>query len=282
MDQTFWKAIVQADYAVPQGHDPVALLPELLSCLGSPDPVWRDEIAYMVLAWWQDRGVFDTETQRQIGHQCAANLKVGIGEQGTDSVFLRTFSALILGNVIEYDTKHQGYLTEAEVHGWLEDALTYFEQERDLRGYTPGGGWAHSVAHTADLLMMLAANSHLGQSDLERILDAIAAKLRLPVPQTYRYDEDERLACTAREVLQRDLLTLAALRAWLTRLVEFNWGEAYRQEGTICAYINVRDFVRSLYLQLTLGAQEKPAITTELLPVLQEALSLLDIGFYKN
>ncbi|MBA2286746.1 MAG: DUF2785 domain-containing protein [Ktedonobacteraceae bacterium] len=39
-------------------------------------------------------------------------------------------------------------------------------------------GWAHSAAHTADLLMVLANNRDLDAADLERILNAIAAKVQ--------------------------------------------------------------------------------------------------------
>ncbi len=96
----------------------------------------RDEYAYPILAHWIEGGLYSPEAMRAIGSQTADNLKASIGEQGTDAVFLRTFSALILDCVIDYDNQHP-FLEEAEVRQWLDDALAYLARECDLRGYVP-------------------------------------------------------------------------------------------------------------------------------------------------
>ena len=56
-------------------------------------------------------------------------------------------------------------------------AMEYLAAEQDLRGYVPGKGWAHSVAHTADLLAWLARSPHANDDDLADMLDAISRKL---------------------------------------------------------------------------------------------------------
>ena len=57
------------------------------------------------------------------------NLNKGLGENGTDTIFLRTFSALILAELIHCDNK-QPYLTQNEVLDVLEKALTYLLAEQ--------------------------------------------------------------------------------------------------------------------------------------------------------
>jgi hypothetical protein len=161
--------------------------------------------------------------------------------------------------------------------------LQYLEQEQDLRGYVQGKGWAHSAAHTADLLTMLAQSRYLGVADLERILNAIADKVRKRMAHVYLYDEDERLAYAVRKALKRDLLEMPFLTSWLERLTALEglsrWGQARLKEADTSAYINIRDFVRSLYFQLKLG-QEPPTIASALCPALEETLRAIDLGFY--
>lgn len=282
MERTFWQSIVDADYAIPEGQQASTLLPTLLPMLGSIDPVLRDAYAYPILATWIERGLYASTELRDIGQQMAANLLHGLEGQESDAIFLRTFSVLILASVIDYDLTHP-FLEEREVRAWLEAGLRYLEGERDLRGYVQEKGWAHSVSHTADLLMILAQHRYLGVADLERLLMAIAEKIRQRVAHIYLYDEDERLAYAVRKALKRDLLEMPFLTSWLQRLIELgdlpNWRDAGLNVADASAYINIRDFLRSLYFQLTLS-QELPAIAPDLARALLETLRSIDLGFY--
>ncbi len=51
-DKAFWRTIAASKFAVPAGSTMPALLRELTEMLGSPDPEWRDEIAYSTLTPW--------------------------------------------------------------------------------------------------------------------------------------------------------------------------------------------------------------------------------------
>lgn len=283
MENAVWQSVVDTDFAMPEGQGAAQLLPELVMMLGSTDPVARDEYAYPILGTWIERGMYTHAELRALGQAMAANFQVGIGEVEGDAVFLRSFSALILVCVIEYDNLRP-FLDEQEVRIWLDDGLRYLEHERDLRGYVQGKGWAHSVAHTADLLMTLAQSRYLKTTDLGRMLNAIADKARQRVAHVYLHDEDERLAYAVRKALKRDLLDMPFLTSWLQRLIALeglsDWGEAPMNERDISAYINIRDFARSLYFQLTLG-EEPPALAPALCAALEETLRALDLGFYR-
>src|SRR5262249_22182256 len=134
----------------------------------------------------------------------AANLMHGLGERETDSIFLRTFSVLLLAEIVHYDNARQ-FLDQAEVRQLLELALVYLEAERDLRGWVPEKGWAHSVAHTADLLYVLARSRHLDSPDLRRLLDGIGGKLASG-GSFYICGEDERLVRAIVAVVEREML----------------------------------------------------------------------------
>ncbi|NLF77854.1 MAG: DUF2785 domain-containing protein, partial [Chloroflexi bacterium] len=177
MDAAFWQAIVDADYAVPEGYSARELMPELVSYLGSTDPQLRDHFAYGIMVRWIVRQDYTPDDLRPLVEQMIPNLARGVGEQGTDSVFLRSFSALMLAASVYYDNHRQPYLTPDEFRRVFDAVLAYLRDEQDVRGFVAGQGWAHSVAHTADLVDELALSRHADAHDLEQILDAIAAKV---------------------------------------------------------------------------------------------------------
>jgi hypothetical protein len=106
MDKAYWQAIIHNDYAVPADQNIQNLTPELLVALGSPDPVLRDEIAYPILERWLNKDLYSSDELRAMINQLAHNLTVGLGEVGTDSAFLRAFSALMLAEIVYYDLSH--------------------------------------------------------------------------------------------------------------------------------------------------------------------------------
>lgn len=132
MENTVWQSIVDTDFAMPEGQSAAQLLPELLMMLGSTDPVARDEYAYPILGTWIERDMYTPTELRALGQAMAANFQVGIGEVKGDAVFLRSFSALILVCVIEYDNVHL-FLDEQEVRIWLDDGLRCISTSGILR-----------------------------------------------------------------------------------------------------------------------------------------------------
>jgi hypothetical protein len=295
MDNAFWQSILDADGAVPEGHTVDELTPELLALLGSTDPILRDEVAYPILDTWIHSGAYSDDRLRALLDQLGENLTAGLGEQDTDSVFLRTFSILVINEILEEDNLRP-FLSEAEVRSWLERALAYLADERDLRGYVPGKGWAHSAAHTADTLWVLSRSRYLGAPELERLLAAVANKIVTPVAHIYLHLEDERLAAAVSSALRRDLLELPFLSAWLDRLAhpvgEKRWIETVDDPAQAAAYHNARNFLRSLHIQLVLGVRvpsyhsnpayfkRAPALRDQLLPLVEGALRALAPGFY--
>ena len=70
MDKAFWQAVLENDYAVPDGHSVTSLTPKLLAYLGSTDPELRDQIALSILATWIEcAGTYTNNQLRAIGNQ---------------------------------------------------------------------------------------------------------------------------------------------------------------------------------------------------------------------
>jgi len=282
MDRSFWRVIANDENALPQGEWVAELTPELLGWLGSTDPELRDEFAYRILAAWIERGQYGADQLRTMAKQMTANLEAGLGERGTDSVYLRTYSVLILMEIVAFDNANP-FLDQADLDGFLEAALSYLPRERDLRSWVPGPGWANAIGHTADLLIMLARSPHLGVTELQRVLDAIADRLLTPAPVVFVHHEDERLAYATLNVLRRNLIDRTWLVAWLDRFTaapgQESWRSAYASEAESAARANVTAFLRSLYSQLILTESPPPdaqRISDAVLVTIRRA----DSGFY--
>ncbi len=272
----FWRSIASNDCGIPEGHTAKELLDELVQNLGSTDPELRDELSLTILATWLERGLYTNNEMRALIPVMLIGLRAGIGECGTDTVFQRTFSALILAELIHVDNK-QPYLTDTEVFDVMDKALAYLLAERDPRGYVPEKGWAHALAHTADLLMVLARSRYLGKSELRHILQVFAARLVDSGHALYLDNEDERLVNTIMAALEHNLLDLDSLKAWTESLAQPDsdgWKDAFLSEARNRARFNVKTFLRSLHYRLV-KAETPPAIAAEFIPVLRESLKVL-------
>ena len=101
---SYWKQVLADDMAVPTDRPLGDLTAELTRMLGDPDPVLRDGTAFPTLATWVSRGVYD-DLLGGLGDGMAAGLSTGLGETDDDSVFRRSFSALVLGACIARDNQ---------------------------------------------------------------------------------------------------------------------------------------------------------------------------------
>jgi len=247
VDKRFWNTVAENDYKIPKGYTLDKLTKELFSYLGSTDPELRDDIAYIVYANFLKRELYSKDQVRGHVKELLSNLEKGIGETETDSVFLRTFSVLLLAEIVHNDNK-KPLLDRKLVQSILAKGLWYLSMEKDPRGYIPVKGWAHALAHTADLMLVLGNNRFTDKSDHKHILKASAGKLIHSTNWVYIHGEDERLANAVMAVLERNTLSMEFLEKWLTSFVEPErlWKGAYVDDGQAKAFHNVRNFLRSL------------------------------------
>lgn len=271
-DRGFWAALAADDYALPPGEDRRLLLDEVIGMLGDPDPDVRDEIGYTVIASWIVQGVLTPDDLRHVRAAVTANLRAGLGERDTDSVILRSFSALAL-SLVAYGESKRPFLTAEEYDLLVNDALDYLTAERDLRGYVPGKGWLHAAAHTADLIKFLARSPQATAAQLDRMLTAVAARVAT-ADQPFTHGEDERLTLAVGDLCKRGVLGPDSIEAFADRLREVL--ERKSDGGfdtTLYAFqFNVKQFVRTLIVW-TLKADPPPTglhdLQTRLLGVLQ-------------
>lgn len=276
VDKAFWNAIVENDFAVPQEHTVQDLTPELLGFLSSTDIEVRDPFGYMILAHWIVRDKhYSADELRNIRDQLIANLDTGIGEKETDTVFLRSFSMLILSLLVYYDMQ-DSFLSDEELKKLLSVSLAYFQKENDLRGYVPVKGWAHSTAHTADILKFISRNPKTDKAGLIQILNGIIDKL-LPPVETYVYihSEDERLVMALMDIVKRDLLDESDWDAWINRFVDWknNQETGDFQPEIHTPWLNCKNLLRSFYFQLAL-VENLPEVAPKVQSKVLEAIKV--------
>lgn len=276
MASAFWDQVVAGGLEVPTDRPLAELTAELTTMLGSTDPHQRDATAYETLATWVQRGVYD-DLLDGLGDGMAAGLEVGLGQTGTDSVFRRSFSALILGECIDRDNEVQR-LPAGKILAWGDRIAAWYVRERDLRGYVDGKGWAHAVAHGADAIGSVALSPHFGVPELTVLLDVIADRLLLPT-QTYLVEgEPDRMALATMHILRRNLVPLSILEPWVRRITA---GASRRDAAGPNPYVtthNPQAFLRALHLQLAIGTGH-PEVRSDLLLALVAALKETNAGY---
>lgn len=258
---TYWQNVLQAGRTMPSDRPLDDLTAELVEMLGHPNPRLREDIAYPILTAWLDQGVYD-DLLSGLGDGLASGLQYGLGHDGDSSVIRRSYTALMLAEILGRDND-QSLLSSSSVLDWGDRATSWYVREQDHRGWIPEQGWAHAIAHGADLLAALARSRHFGRLELTVLLDVIADRVLTPTSYIWRHGEDDRLAFAVMALLHRNELDTSLVEPWLKRL-----GEGIkppRTRGPLSEWpsaeaANTSRLLRALHLQLALGVQGRPGL----------------------
>jgi hypothetical protein len=256
----YWRAIARDGMAVPEGESAAGLLAEFDELFGARDAFLRDQLGYGIAEQWILRGrLLVPQEARALAATWTAWLGRGMGEQGTDTVLVRAFTALDLSLLAALDLEAP-FLDDAGFAALLDGALDHLAHERDLRGWEPDLGWIHATAHTADLLKFLSRSPRLDEDGQARILEGIARRMTEPGPPVFVFDEDERLADAVLSVLARDDLSPDAFAAFLElcRTPLAAAGAPEFDAARFAARRNTRNLLRAVHERLLL-ARELPA-----------------------
>lgn len=208
-DRSGLQALKSRGFVVADAAGKQALAIGLVDCLGDPDPVLRDGIAYEALQHWMRAGDFDAGFLRRLRDALSARL-----DAPDPNGVSRPFAALVLAEVARTD-RIAPWMSPAERDAMLVRAAGYLGSVQDYRGFEAGVGWRHGVAHGADWLLQLSLNPALDAAQLQRILDAVATQAVPVSGHAYVFGEPERLAQPVAYVARRGVLTEADWKAWL-------------------------------------------------------------------
>lgn len=276
----YWDQVQAAGFEVPADRPLDDLTAELTMMLGSTSPEVRDGTAFPALATWIDRGVYD-DLLSGLGDGMVAGLSVGLGESGTDTVFRRSFSVLILAACLERDNSRH-LLPGGKILEWGDRVATWFLTEQDTRGFVPGKGWAHAVAHGADAIGALGDSPHVAGPEHAVLLDILAERLlEQPPDEPLTAGEPDRIAAAVMQVLRRNTVGIDVLEPWVHRLGAV--GNPFRGPVDGDPYAPAaaaQAFLRALFVQLSLAPQA-PTVRPDLLLVLIDALRMSNTPYLR-
>lgn len=279
MSLGYWNQVQATGFELPTDRPLDDLTAELTTMLGSTEAEVRDGTAFPTLATWIERGVYD-DLLAGLGDGMVAGLSVGLGETGTDTVFRRSFSALILAACLERDTV-QHLLPGGKILEWGDRAVTWFLAEKDTRGFVTVKGWAHAIAHGADLLGALGESPHLAGAEHAMLLDILAERLLQQTDEPLAAGEPDRIAAAVMQILRRNTLGTDALEPWVHRL-----GAAGNPFGgpvdhdPFAPTAAPQAFLRALFVQLSLAPQA-PTVRPDLLLVVIDALRMSNAPYLR-
>ena len=250
--------IADNDFALPEQARALPRALEMLPHLGCPDAELRDDLIYSTLATWIMADKFEDDDLKVLLRQLLTeeHLFYKLGESGTDSVFMRSFSVLLIPLIL---SRHRlrPFLMPYELREVKVKLLDYLEKEQDLRGFVldeldedeagEPKGWAHAIAHTADALDDLVQCKEMDNEELLEILNGIRQKAAED-KIVFVHLEDERLVTPVIAALGRKVLTPFDVQEWLAGFVPLArqkepFPDCYRQAQ------NVKNFLRSLYFR---------------------------------
>lgn len=254
-------SISQNNCRIPDGSDLFSLALEMMGQIGSVDSELRDDLIYSAFCQWIYKERLFTDEQLKLLLWTALDqnhISYRLGEENTNSVFTRSFSVLLLPLLL-IRHRESPYLSVEQIHLIKLQLLKYLKEERDVRGYVEGKGWAHSAAHTADALDDLAQCKEMDAKDLLEILYAIGGKMNYE-PAQYGFEEDERMVTAVVSILERQLLTDDEIIKWINVLVE-----AAKEKKPLASNFgprNIKQFLRSLYFRIHSEEKYTKILTT--------------------
>jgi hypothetical protein len=230
-----------------------ALALAFLECLGDPDPVLRDGIAFGALSTWMRGDLLSQSTATAMLDSLLPRLALDYPDP--DGV-LRSFSALASAEVARMD-RLAPFLPDERRGVLVAASVDFLRGVVDHRGFDAVVGWRHSVAHGADLTLQLALNPLVGHDQLSGIVDAIGAQIAPRGEHSYIDGEPERLARAIYYVASRDLISVAEWSAWFEALVDpaplAEWSEAFQSRPGLAKRHNTVAFLQARYLMVREG-----------------------------
>lgn len=242
------KSIRENDWIIPEGINNYELTLEMLRNIGSTDSELRDDLILTLLIKIIIENRISKDEIMKLLDICLGKdyLFYNIGQPSDDSVFKRTFTLLAIEAIIYNNNQcEKQFIKDEKVLDVYRKILRYTNLERDVRGYVNIKGWAHSSAHTSDVLCVLAESKAIGHEELIKILEVVREKVFIDY-YTYINQEDERLARTVTCVLDRKIISDEEMINWIKSFYikdkKYTNEEEHLRE-------NIKIFLRSLYFR---------------------------------
>ncbi|MGE7673010.1 DUF2785 domain-containing protein [Lysinibacillus sp. NPDC094403] len=238
-----------------QQEDQTHLVQSMMLHIGSLDSELRDNLIYgLFYELIHEKNLLEHSLLTELLEDSLNNLLCkGIEESESDLVFTRTFTSLLIALILFRDNADD-FLSQQKIADCKDKVLAYLAAETDVRGYVPVKGWAHSVAHMADVIDELVKNSKLNKASYSEIVSALWNAI-LQENYAFIHNEDERILVPIFTMLEHGLEEQEIIKL-LQELPAFLRGKREQldvQHHRILLF-NCKSFVKSFYIK----TNEKP------------------------
>ncbi|MFJ8102500.1 DUF2785 domain-containing protein [Lysinibacillus sp. NPDC096212] len=232
-----------------QQKDHTDLIQSMMLHIGSLDSELRDNLIYgSFYELIHEKNLLEHSLLTELLEECLNNLLYkGIEESESDLVFTRTFTSLLIALILFRDNADD-FLSQQKIADCKDKVLAYLAAEKDVRGYVPVKGWAHSVAHMADAIDELVKNPKLNKASYCEIVSALYNAI-LQENYAFIHEEDERILVPIFTMLEHGLeeQELIKLLQELPATLKVKKGQLDVQHHRILVF-NCKTFVKSFYI----------------------------------
>lgn len=254
------------DYVVPQGVNCYELSLVMIENIGDTDSDLRDDLILSILSKWIVDGILSANEVYKLFMKLLDGdyILKGLGEVN-DSIFGRTFSVEIIACII-YRNRQDNFISQSDFEKAFNIVLKFYKEDKDVRGYIEGKGWAHGAAHGADALDEFARSEEIGYEGLIKILNVIYNKVNVR-HYGYIHFEDERMITVVKAILERKIIPLAEIEDWIRQFKKITKTGIYPEDMVV--EFNVNSFLKSLFFRLD-EKQEYEQLTNVVREVLKQ------------
>ncbi|MFJ8530308.1 DUF2785 domain-containing protein [Bacillus sp. NPDC094106] len=251
--------IQQNDYTQMQNIDINELTLNMLQHIGTTDSYVRNQLIYDCFSHFIQNEFLSHDQLELLLTTCLSEkyLYFDITSSHTDGVFTRSYTALLIALIIQFDNTHSFLLPET-IQETKKQLIEYMNLETDFRGHVKNKGWAHSVAHVSDAFNELVHNPNISCTCYEEITHCLLNKIFI-YSTVYHSNEDERIVTPLLSMLYHNFPKeqfFSIIYKKMKRLPQFRKRLSLDEYCTLCA--NIKTFLRTLFFR----AREDPILTS--------------------
>jgi len=245
------------NWSIPNDTNKYELALDMIENIGSIDPELRDELTLELLSQMILENYLTDEEVQSLSELLLSekHLFYHIGKVEDDSVFNRAFTLLIIEAMLHrHNQSEDNLFTEEEIKKICAELIRYTRQEKDVRGYVEIKGWAHSTAHTGDVLSNLVQCIEIKKPELIEVLEAIKDKVCINY-YAYINNEDERLICGVIKIIEKGILNDEEFINWIKSFENIEKTGKYPEDHNLIS--NHKNFLSALYFRLKRKNEKK-------------------------
>lgn len=268
----FLNSIKANDFKVESEIDINSYLPHMIKHIGDKDMELRDELIYECLYAWICRHMYlDNSTLEKISEEIISEdyLFYKIQLQDEFAIFRRSFSALLLAILVNRHKKSP-YLSRERLVKILNSIIKYYYLEKDFRGYDIENGWAHGIAHGADVLYEIVGSIDLNEDILNQILRCFD-HIMDSSNNIYNHGEDNRISQVIYSIIFNNASLNKSIEKWIKEQANIRSRKSFIEADNYNKFVmryNRKSLLRALYFKINKEGLSEESIKIRFLDVI--------------